>query len=166
MGKKLTRFHIKIDEDLKRQLRKICTSHSLSAMITKILGETLHLIEKKGCTLDTIESPKEETQTEELYIVMEDTHKEKLFEMQHHFRLRSKASLLRFLLRIYLTKQQKYGGKKLRQVLGRSRRRWEYRKRQKSIWEKKRAAHMETIYMECGYGPDGHLRFVLFPNSA
>lgn len=133
---KLLRFHIKMDKELKQELLECTGKRAISLFINTIFEKVFHLVEKKDFEADENLFDPEPEQSADLYLLINETYKNKLFQIQDHFKLRSKGAVLRLIIRLYIAKIKKLSVQVLHQILERSRRKWEIVKKTTKYWDK------------------------------
>ena len=137
------RFHFKIDEELKGKidLYSIMMNVSCSAIINDIIDISFHFIEKYNFTETDLDFPLEPLQSEDMDVYLEFKFKNALYKLQGDFNLRSKAQVLRFILRFFFDKLLKHGWERLERFYEKTKKVWEKIKRSKFEW-KKSPSHM------------------------
>ncbi len=136
MANNLTRFHILIDDKLKNELTeysKKCNK-SFSETVHKILVLTSHLIERKSFDFFKIDLPKEPRLDNEAYIVIKSYFKNVFYKIQGNFCVRSKAMILRYILRYFMDNLAKYEWGKLYKFSFRTKKNWENIKFTIGVW--------------------------------
>ncbi len=139
------RFHFKIDEELKAKidLYSIMMEVSCSAIINKIIDISYHFIEKYSLTETELDFPAEPLQSEDMDVYLEFKFKNSLYKLQGDFNLRSKAQVLRLILRTFFDKLLKHGGEKLERFFEKTKKIWGKIKRNKLEWTKS-PSHMRN----------------------
>jgi len=149
-------FHFVIDTDLYEKLNSYSIKYGMriSDIIDFILHKSMFLLEQVDFTLKRVKpsdfKEDELVMLHNLKIRLNINFKRKLFQLQDHFQIRSKASILRYIIRKYYNKFEKWylGEKKIRKdVLKRCRKIWDDKKRKQTlnndgIWEKAHLGHM------------------------
>ncbi len=144
----LISFHVLFDYDLHKDLMKHARKLQMkfSEFINEVLLDTMFLIDKVDFWNGKLpeqfdENDLEITVDRTIYISREVKYK--LFHFQNHFKLRSKAAVMRFILRVYLEKLEVYGAENVERM-----RRIMYNKWQKSlklvgVWRKEFFSELE-----------------------
>ncbi len=155
-----TLFHFVLDKDL---LKNLCIEAdnqkvSVSELIDQALNRAYFLIEKAEFVLLKINTSdfKEDDLIMDcnIKITIDRKFKNKLFNMQDHFHLKSKASLLRYIIRKYLLKIERWYRQKnspKKDVRARCLRMWNKAKVRRTItsfgiWDKYKIDHMDCFY--------------------
>ncbi len=129
------RFHFKIDKDLKDALSNYCEKNEISfcTALNQIFLMSYHFIERKSFKLSSVKFPIEPEQCDDMDIYLEYRFKNLLYKLQGDFNLRSKAAVVRFMLRIFLRNFADYNTERLHRFIIAT----------FGIWEKGKAATME-----------------------
>ena len=136
------RFHIKIDSPLKARFvfYAMFTQKNYSDAINSIFSMTFHFIEKYSFILNKIKLPEEPIfQTDNLDIFLRSDFKNFLYKLQGDFNLRSKASVTRFVLRLFLDLFERKNFDKLRRFFASTSCFWRKIKESRNEWRKIRS---------------------------
>lgn len=133
-------YHFKIEPKMKRKLKILAEKEkmSLSHIINHLFEKSFQLLEyfdfqsqiKRECKS---QERKTEKVTENIWCHIKKIYKNKLFALQHHYQLQSKAKILRFLLRKYLKKLERQGKEWTEKFIKRFQIKWEKIKAQNKI---------------------------------
>ncbi len=137
MSDEYIRFHFKIDEDLEGKLSDYCSKQDRSyvSVINEIFLLSYHFIERANFKLSEVHFPIEPKQCGDMEVALKYRFKNLLFKLQGDFNLRSKAAVLRFMLRIFLRNFAEYDKLRLHRFILST----------YGIWRKSKAATMEWV---------------------
>lgn len=116
--KQLVQYHFKIEVKMKKKFLLLAEERgiSLSALINSILEESFQVLEyfdlkfQKKRNFSSKKSQKEKI-SEDVWCYITPACKNKLFAIQHHYSLQSKAKVLRLVLKRYLKHLEEKGKK-------------------------------------------------------
>lgn len=151
--KQLVPYHFKIELKMKKKLLLLAKerSISLSALINSILTESFQILEYFDLKFQRdknflLKKSKEERMNEDIWCYIIPVYKNKLFAIQHHYGLQSKAKILRLVLKRYLKCLKKGGKKLMTKLVKHFQGRLETLKGGKRIWK-------QSIPHKCKFSP-------------
>ncbi len=150
MARSYMMFHIKIDPILKEELSKYAMENNeeISQTINRIFALCSHFIERRNLEAESKVFPVEPLQSEELWICLKTRFKNCLYKLQGDLCLRSKAAVVRRVVRSFLNSLKKYDSGRMWRFVLCTFTRWKKIKEKIRTWKK--SSHMKgdiTPYM-------------------
>ncbi len=152
-------FHMLFDFDLFLQITKQAKLRQtgFSGFINMVFRESIFLLDKADMTNGILETDEDFNEDEididvDRKIFINRDLKYRLQHFQDHFKIWSKAAVLRYILRRYLRMLERYGEVKVKAIRDRFFRMWERAKGRTKEWTKYfsesflRKTHMENFY--------------------
>lgn len=143
MARSYLMFHIKIDPILKEELVVYAKANDeeISQTINRIFALCSHFIERRNLEAESKVFPEEPLQSEELWICLKTRFKNCLYKLQGDLCLRSKAAVVRRVVRSFLNSLKRYDSDRMWRFVLSTFTRWKKIKEKIRTWKK--ASHMK-----------------------
>lgn len=127
-------YHFKIEPKMKQKLLRLAKEKktSLSKLINLIIEEVFPLVEYFDFAFLSkdvdVKNKQTNKVTEDVWYYANVVYKRKLFAIQNHYQLQSKAQILRLLLQLYLKKIEKQGERRFKKWVSYFQKKWKMKK--------------------------------------